>query len=157
LERDLHDGAQQRIVALSLGVRLLRSQLGSTPEPEQEHRIAAAEERLREALAELRELAHGIYPVVLSDEGLAAALETLAEEADVPIHLQELADGRFASAVENAAYFAVAESIKGSTEATIGVEARNGHLVVCVHRELEGDDPARGGRLVEIADRVGAL
>ena len=154
LERDLHDGAQQRIVALSLGLRLLRSQLGADPDPEQEQRIEAAEEKVRQGLAELRELAHGIYPAVLSDEGLAAALEALAEQADARIRLRELADGRFAPAVENAAYFTVVESLRGATTASVGVESRNGHLLVRIQRDADGNDPAG---LTEIADRVGAL
>jgi signal transduction histidine kinase len=105
----------------------------------------------------LRELAHGIYPSVLGDDGLATALEVLAEQADVPIRLHELAGGRFPTAVENAAYFAVVESLKGATEATVCIESQNGQLVVCVQRNPAGDDAAWNGRLIEIADRVGAL
>ncbi len=157
LERDLHDGAQQRIVALSLGLRLLRSQLGAEPDPEEGARIEAAEGKLRQALAELRELAHGIYPAALGDDGLAAALEALAEQSDVPIRLEALTEERFPAAVENAAYFAVAEAVKGAEAATVSVELRDGGLVVRVKKELGGGDPHRDARLVEIGDRIGAL
>ena len=81
LERDLHDGAQQRLVGLSLALRLLRSRLGSDEDGELAARLDEAEAELGEAVAELRELAHGIHPAVLSDEGLAAAIEALAEDA----------------------------------------------------------------------------
>src|SRR5262249_2082317 len=111
LERDLHDGAQQRIVALSLALQGLRSQLASDPGAELAARVAAPQATLQRGLAELRELAHGIYPAVLSDEGLAAALEALAEQADIPIRLETLTEARFPSAVENAAYFTIVEAI----------------------------------------------
>lgn len=153
LERDLHDGAQQRIVALSLGLQLLRSQLGSVPDPEREARLAAAQSKLQQGLAELRELAHGIYPAVLGDEGLAAALEALAEQADVPIRLEALAEGRFPTAVENAAYFTILEAIEGSEAASLWIEHEDDRLVVRVRSSTNGAQPDR----TEIADRVGAL
>lgn len=153
LERDLHDGAQQRIVALSLGLQLLRSQLGPEPDPDREARLTAAQTTLQQGLAELRELAHGIYPAVLGDEGLAVALETLAEQADVPIRLEALAEGRFPAAVENAAYFTIVEAIKGAPDASVWVEHRDGRLVVRVRSSTQAAEPER----TEIADRVGAL
>jgi signal transduction histidine kinase len=156
LERDLHDGAQQRIVALSLGLRLLRSQAGAATSHDDETRIEAAEEKLRQSLAELRELAHGIYPAVLSDEGLGAALETLAEQTDAFIHLESIPDERYPTPVENAAYFTVAEAIEGSREAAVSAERRDERLVIHVRRE-RGDDADWAARLVDIADRVGAL
>jgi signal transduction histidine kinase len=157
LERDLHDGAQQRIVALSLALRLLRSQLGNDPDREQETRIEAAEEKLRQGLAELRELAHGIYPAVLADEGLAAALETLSEQSEAHIRLESLTNERLPPAVEHAAYFTVVESIKGAEASTVSVEREDAVLHVRVHSKHEDEDPQRAARLVEIADRVGAL
>jgi signal transduction histidine kinase len=156
LERDLHDGAQQRIVALSLGLRLLRSQLGAGASHAAEARIGAAEEELRRGLAELRELAHGIYPAVLADEGLGAALETLAEQSDAFIELESVPDERYPTPVENAAYFMVAEAIKGSQEASVSVECRDERLVIQVRRDGAGH-PDWTTRLVEIGDRVGAL
>jgi signal transduction histidine kinase len=153
LERDLHDGAQQRIVALSLGLQLLRSQLGTQPDPEQEARLTSAQAKLQQSLAELRELAHGIYPAVLSDEGLAAALELLAEQATVPIRLEALAEGRFPSAVENAAYFTIVEAVRGAEDASVWLEQKDNRLVVRVRRSANGAQRDQ----TEIADRVGAL
>lgn len=157
LERDLHDGAQQRIVALLLGLRLLRSQIGVAASQDDEPRIMAAEEKLRQSLAELRQLAHGIYPAVLSEEGFGAALETLAEQSDAFIHLESIPDERYPMPVENAAYFTVAEAIKGSRAASVSAERREERLVIHVRRELDGDDADWATRLVEITDRVGAL
>src|SRR5919109_1052770 len=157
LERDLHDGAQQRIVALSFALGLLRSQLGPDPQPEQEARIEAGEERMREALAELRDLAHGIYPAVLGDDGLTAALETLAEQSDVPIRLEALVNERLPTTVENAAYFTVAEAIKGAEAAEVSVEQGDGCLVVRVKAGGRDRDADHDTRLVGIRDRVGAL
>jgi signal transduction histidine kinase len=153
LERDLHDGAQQRIVALSLALQLLRSQLRTDPDRDREERLGAAQTTLQQGLAELRELAHGIYPAVLSDEGLAVALEALAEQAEVPIRLEALAEGRFPSAVENAAYFTIIEAIKGASDASVRVEYAEDRLVVRVRSATNGAEPDR----TEIADRVGAL
>jgi len=153
LERDLHDGAQQRIVALSLALQVLRSQLGPEPDAKLEARIAAAQATLQRGLAELRELAHGIYPAVLSDEGLTAALEALAEQADLPIRLEALAEGRFPRAVENAAYFTIVEAIAGAKEASLSVEQEEGSLVIRVRRSTDDGPTDR----TEIADRIGAL
>jgi signal transduction histidine kinase len=153
LERDLHDGAQQRIVALSLGLLLLRSQLGPNPNADLEERIAVAQATLRQALAELRELAHGIYPAALSDEGLAAAVEELAEQVDVPIRLVSIAAGRFPAAVEHAAYFTIVEAIDGAERASVWVEQEEHQLVIRVRSNTNGRGPDR----TEIADRVGAL
>ena len=104
LERDLHDGAQQRLVGLSLSLRLARLQLATGAAPDAVARLDRAEAELREAIVELRELAHGIFPAVLADEGLAAAVEALAEDGRVPIRIRSLPEGRFALGVETAAY-----------------------------------------------------
>jgi signal transduction histidine kinase len=153
LERDLHDGAQQRIVALSLALQVLRSQLGPEPHPELEGMVAAAQATLQQGLVELRELAQGIYPAVLSDEGLAAALEAFAEQADVPIRLEALPEGRFPSAVENAAYFTIMEALAGAKEATLSVEREESSLVIRVRTSTNHGPADR----TEIADRIGAL
>ena len=156
LERDLHDGAQQRLVALSFGLGLLRSQLNAS-DPLEDARIEAAEEKLRQALAELRKLAHGIYPAVLGDEGLAAALEALSEQSEIPLRLEAVVDGRYPEAVENAAYFAVVEAIKGATAARVSIEREDARLVIRIRSDRNGEDPEWRGRLIEIGDRVGAL
>ena len=110
LERDLHDGAQQRLVGLALSVRLARAQLSRTADAATLAPLEEAEAELRLAVTELRELAHGIFPAVLADEGLAAAIEALAEEGRIPIRIGSLPEGRFAPAVETAAYTVVAEA-----------------------------------------------
>jgi signal transduction histidine kinase len=154
LERDLHDGAQQRLVSLSLSLRLARSKLEPSTDPGRSSRIDQAEDELRVALGELRELAHGIFPAVLADEGLAAAVEALAEDATVPIRITALPEGRLEPAVETAAYFAVAEVVRHSSGSTvtIGVTRRDGQLVVDIERD--GDTPED---LIDLQDRVGAL
>jgi signal transduction histidine kinase len=147
LERDLHDGAQQRLVGLSLSLRLLRSQL-----PESES-LERAEEELRQATTELRDLAHGIFPAVLADEGFAAAVEALAEDAIAPLRIGPLPGERFAAPVESAAYTIVAEAARSATGALdVRTERVDGLLVVDVEAErLDGLD------VVGLQDRVGAL
>jgi signal transduction histidine kinase len=153
LERDLHDGAQQRLVSLSLSLRLARSKLEPSADPGQRARIDQAEDELRVALGELRELAHGIFPAVLADEGLAAAVEALAEDATVPIRITALPDGRMEPVVETAAYFVVAEVVSHSASmVTVGATRRDGRLVVEIERDGDAPDD-----LVDIQDRVGAL
>ena len=148
LERDLHDGAQQRLVGLSLALRLLRTQL----QPDRDRQLAAcldeAEAELRQAVAQLRELAHGIHPAVLTDEGLGAALEALAEEA--PLDLARLPHERFPPPVETAAYLVVAEAAKAG-RARVSTAKRDGALVV----EVEMDSEPEG--FADLEDRVGAL
>src|SRR5829696_293322 len=110
LERDLHDGAQQRLVGLALSVRLAQAELAPAAGAATLERLREAEAALRLAVEELRELAHGIFPAVLTDEGLAAAVEALAEEGRIPIRMGALPEGRFAPDVETAAYTVVAEA-----------------------------------------------
>jgi signal transduction histidine kinase len=153
LERDLHDGAQQRLVGLSLSLRLARMQLERDPDPVLLGRIEDAEAELHAALAELRELAQGIFPAVLDDEGLAAAVEALGEEVPTPFKIGELPGGRFDPAVEAAAYFVIAGAIRqsGATALAASAAHHDGRLVV----ELESDGaPAE---IVDLEDRVGAL
>ena len=153
LERDLHDGAQQRLVGLSLSLRLARSGLRPEPDPSLLQRIDEADSELRTALAELREVANGIFPAVLADEGLGAALEAFAEDGAIPIELAELPEGRLDPSVEAAAYFVVSETSRTSTASWLRVGAKRSdeQLVVVV----ETDDAA--GELTEVEDRVGAL
>ena len=150
----LHDGAQQRLVSLSLSLRLARSRLEPSADPGQRFRIDQVEAELRVALVELRELAHGIFPAVLADEGLAAAVEALAEEATVPIRITALPEGRLQPAVETAAYVVVAEVVRYSSGSmvTVGATRRDGQLVVEITRD--GDAPQD---LIDLQDRVGAL
>ena len=153
LERDLHDGAQQRLVGLSLSLRLARSGLGPEPSPSLVEPLEQAERELRAALAELRDVAHGIFPAVLVDEGLAAALEAFAEEATIPVELSDIPERRFDPAVETAAYFVVSETARAADPSRLRVTATTseGRLEL----EVEGD--ADLDELVEVEDRVGAL
>ena len=150
LERDLHDGAQQRLVGLSLALRLLRAQDGADQDPQLTARLDEAEAELRRAVAELRELAHGIHPAVLSDEGLAAAIEALAEGASAPVRIAGFTQERFSPAVETAAYLVVAGAAKTGA-ARVSAERRDGMLVVDVEAEAEPEG------LLDLEDRVGAL
>ena len=150
LERDLHDGAQQRLVVLSFALQLLRAELGD----ERAARMDAAEAELRAALGELRELAHGIYPAVLIDEGLAGALEALAETGTMPLAIAALPDERLEPTAEAAAYFLVAEVLKRATGPCVTVRARhaNGRLVIDIDSAGVSAD-----ELVDLEDRIGAL
>src|SRR5207247_1533728 len=115
---DLHDGAQQRLVALALSLRLLRSKL-SPSDAKVVAELCDAEVELDSAIAELRELAQGIFPTVLADGGLAVAVRALAEDAAVPIHASGLPERRFSPAVETAAYTVVAEAARAATAAVV--------------------------------------
>ena len=163
LERDLHDGAQQRLVAMALNIRLARAKLNEDPLAA-EQLLASAGEELDSALAELRELARGIHPAVLTDRGLATALETLANRAPVPVELADLPDGRLPEAVELAAYFVVAEALTNvakyaqATHATVGVARENGRLVVeVVDDGVGGANPKNGTGLRGLADRLAVI
>jgi signal transduction histidine kinase len=151
LERDLHDGAQQRLVAVALSIRLARRGVAAD-DPELEARLAEAEEGVRGAVVQLREVAHGLFPAVLADEGLGAALDELSEESPrlVPLGMP---DRRFHESVESAAYFAARESLR-STEGDVTVDAvaDNGHLRLTI-----GADPGFRTAVTQITDRVGAV
>ncbi len=151
LERDLHDGAQQRLVGLSLQLGLARSRIGPQPDSVLLAQIDEAEAELETALDELRELAHGLFPALLAKEGLAAALEALTEEAPVEIEIGALPQ-RLSSTAEAAAYFVVSEAIKRSRDTPDKLAARGegDKLVV----ELEADITA--SEIVTLEDRVGA-
>jgi signal transduction histidine kinase len=163
LERDLHDGAQQRLVALSLQLGLARAQIDSDP-PATSRMLDAAREELRQALEELRELARGIHPAVLTDRGLDAALESLADRTPVPVALDESPAERLPAPVEAAAYFVVAESLTNvaryarAHEAHVRVCRRDGTAVVEVRDDgVGGADAAGGTGLRGLADRLAAL
>jgi signal transduction histidine kinase len=163
LERNLHDGAQQRLVALSLTLRLAQSKVEKDPAKADEM-LSAAQEELTLAQAELRELARGIHPAVLSDRGLGAALEALAGRAPIEVDLAEVPGDRLPEPIEAAAYFVVAEALTNvakyahASQATVSVARRNGHAVVEVADDgIGGADPDRGSGLRGLADRVSAL
>ncbi len=164
LERDLHDGAQQRLVGLSLALRLARAALGGVPDPKVIALIDQADVALRMAINELRELAHGIFPAVLTDEGLGAAVEALADRASIPITIVGMPEERLPSPVETAAYFLIAEvtgstaALAGASGATLDVRHDGNRLLVQVIDEGMGiTEPDPDSVFIDLADRIGAL
>jgi signal transduction histidine kinase len=163
LERDLHDGAQQRLVGLSLALRLTRGKLGTDPDANLVALINRADGALRMAINELRELAHGIFPAVLTDEGLSAGVEALADRASIPIGIVGIPEERFPSAVEAAAYFLIAQvtgSIAargGDGGATVDVRHDATRLVIEVTDDGTVADRDPGSGFVDLADRISAL
>jgi PAS domain S-box-containing protein len=162
LERNLHDGAQQRLVSLSISLRLAQAKADGDP-TETKRLLEQASDDLAQALDELRELARGIHPVVLTDRGLAAALETLVARAPVPVELHT-PEERLPGPIEAAAYYVIAEAVtnavKHATPSAINVSvtAPNGHVLVEISDDgVGGADPAAGTGLSGLADRVAAL
>jgi len=158
LERDLHDGAQQRLLALSYDLRLAFAVAQQEGDREVTTLLASATDEAQAALAELRELAHGIYPAVLAEAGLAPALATLADEAPLPVELGELPTDRYAPAIETAAYLAIAEAIDDAARRNatfiLVAAARAADRLVVTARD---DGAAREAALLHLADRIGAL
>jgi signal transduction histidine kinase len=164
LERDLHDGAQQRLVGLSLALRLARAQPGAGADPNLTALLNQADERLRAAIGELRELAHGIYPAALTDDGLSAAVEVLAEHTPIPLAIIHMPPERLPGPVEAAAYFVIAETtgylatLAAATSVTVDVRHDSGRLVVEVTESGAGQpDRELEARLTDLTDRIGAL
>ena len=162
LERNLHDGAQQRLVSLSLALRLAHARLKDDPQ-EAERLLDGASEELAQALEELRELARGIHPAVLSERGLSAALETLAGRATLPVEFSAPSD-RLPPAVEAAAYYVISEALANigkyaqASSVEVNVSRLNGRAIVEVADDgVGGADPTRGTGLRGLADRVEAL
>src|SRR5215218_633020 len=162
LERNLHDGAQQRLIALSLDLRRLEERLGS--DPEAKAGLDRARREIAVSLEELRGVARGIHPAVVTGHGLAVALESLAARAPVPVRLTVEIEGRVQERLEVAAYYVVCESLANigkhaqATSATVAVARRNGEIVVeIVDDGVGGADSERGTGLRGLADRVEAL
>jgi signal transduction histidine kinase len=162
LERNLHDGAQQRLVSISLSLRLAQGRLRSDPEGA-EQLLDASREELAQALEELRELARGIHPAVLTDRGLDAALEALAARAPLPVEIKG-ASCELPAQVEAAAYYVVSEALANVTKyaqasaVEVTVERQNGIAIVQVADDgVGGADATRGSGLRGLADRVAAL
>jgi signal transduction histidine kinase len=157
LERDLHDGAQQRLLALSYDLRLAFAAAQREGDREVTTLLASATDEAQAALAELRELAHGIYPAILAEAGLAPALATLADEAPLPVELGELPTDRYAPAIETAAYLAIAEAIDDAARRNatfiVVAAARAADRLVVTARD---DGAARESALLHLADRIGA-
>ena len=157
LERDLHDGAQQRLLALGLALQLMRD---NRSDPEL---LVEAEAELQAALHDLRELARGIHPAILAEHGLPAAIGSLSDRAPLPV-TTEVAPERYPPAVESAAYFVVSEALANiskharATSAEVSIGRQDGRVVVEISDDGSGGaDPATGSGLQGLADRVGAL
>jgi signal transduction histidine kinase len=162
LERNLHDGAQQRLIALSLELSLLEERLAD--DPEATRRLDQARREVAASLEELREIARGLHPAVVSGHGLEVALEQLAARAALPVRLTVQIGGRLAEPVEVASYYVVAESLTNvarysqASAAAIEVSRSNGYLSVEVIDDgVGGADSERGSGLRGLADRVEAL
>jgi PAS domain S-box-containing protein len=162
LERDLHDGAQQRLVELGLQLRMARAKIDANPTEAAEF-LDAAVDALTDATAELRELARGIHPVVLTEGGLQPALRALVERSSIPARLTNVPDRRFPAGVEAAAYFVVAEALTNaarySDASSVEVSAtqRDGRLRVVIADDGRGQADLLGSGVRGIADRVAAV
>jgi signal transduction histidine kinase len=163
IERDLHDGAQQQLVAVSLTLGMARSRVERDPHAAAELLDGAAAD-LEAAIRDLRELARGIHPAVLSDRGLGPALEALASRIPLPVEIVAIPDERLPAPIEAAAYFVVAEAITNvaryadATHAEVQVSRADGRVVVRVADDgVGGADPTAGSGLRGLADRVAAL
>ena len=160
IERDLHDGAQQRLVTLALRLRMIA---GDAVDPGRPAAIEAAADELDEALAELRDLARGIHPTAVVQGGLASAVEALAERTPLPVSVRVPAQ-RWPIGIEVAAYFVVAEALTNAvrharaTQAEVTVIEEDGRLRVSIADDgVGGADPGRGTGLGGLADRLAAL
>jgi signal transduction histidine kinase len=159
IERDLHDGAQQKLVALTMQLGLARLDL--PPRSAAAQAVTAAHEQAKQLMADLRDLIHGIQPQILTELGLPAALTELADQAPIPVAVNSALVGRLPGQTENAAYFAAAEALtnvaKHSGAASASVTARvSGSILVLEVRDdgHGGADPAQGSGLTGLADRV---
>jgi len=163
LERNLHDGAQQRLVALSYSLQRALAKVDADPAAARALLGEAAEE-LGRALQELRELARGLHPAILTDRGLRPAVDALAARAPLPVEVEEIPDERLPEPVEAAAYYLIAEALTNvakyaqASAVRVRIAAGAGDLVVEVSDDgVGGADPAAGSGLRGLADRVEAL
>ena len=165
LERNIHDGAQQQLVALAVKIRLARTMTARDVEKAQSL-LEELQGETQEALENLRDLARGIYPPLLADKGLAAALEAQARKVPFPVRVEPNGVGRYSSDAEATAYFCVLEALQNAAKyaeassATVRLGREDGHLVFSVTDDGRGFDPATtppGSGLQNMADRLEAL
>jgi signal transduction histidine kinase len=163
IERDLHDGAQQRLIAVAMDLGLAREKLNSDPARAGEY-VASAHEDVKAALKELRDLVRGIHPVILEDRGLDAALSAVVARAAVPVTLRVDVAQRPAPAVESAAYFIVSESLVNvdrhahATRATVEIARVADRLTIAVSDDgVGGAESSKGTGLAGLAERVAGL
>jgi signal transduction histidine kinase len=163
VERDLHDGAQQRLVALAVSLRTIRSRLGGDASKPVVTELDAATDLVKAAILEVRELARGLDPSILREAGLAAAVQSLADHSSIPVHVAIDLDGRLPARAETAAYFVASEALanaaKHSEASTVTVTATSAGGVL----RLEVADDGGGGADLDgsgirgLADRIAAV
>jgi signal transduction histidine kinase len=163
VERDLHDGAQQRLVSLSLELRVAHNALGNDGDPAVRQSIDRAANEALAALSELRDLALGIHPLILTESGLGEAVESLAERTSLPVSV-DVGSERFSPGVEGAAYFVIAEALTNvtkyakATNARVRVRSFADHMTIEVDDDgVGGADPRSGSGLRGLADRLAVL
>jgi signal transduction histidine kinase len=163
VERDLHDGAQQRLISLSLELRVARNALGDNGDPAVRRSLDRAAEEAIAALSELRDLALGIHPLILTESGLGEAVESLADRTAVDVFV-DIGSERYSPAVEGAAYFVISEALANvskyanATKATVRVRGVADHMTIEVDDDgIGGADPHAGSGLRGLADRLAAL
>jgi signal transduction histidine kinase len=163
MERDLHDGVQQRLTALIMTIGLAGLEVSDGPPPAREL-VAKAHDEAKQTLAELRDLVHGIHPSVLTDRGLEAAVVAVAERSPIPVELELDLPSRLPDATESAAYFVVCEALANvakhsrARHAGVGAWQAGDALTVEVRDDgVGGASPGAGGGLNGLADRVAAL
>jgi PAS domain S-box-containing protein len=164
IERDLHDGAQQRLVSLSLALRSARKALKDGRVSSATQQLRTIEGELDQALEELRDLARGIHPAILTDRGLPDALETLAVRSTVPVEIEQAPQERLSPQVEAAVYYVVAEALTNVAKyararvASVRVTREGGYVLAEIEDDgVGGADAAGGSGLRGLADRVEAL
>jgi signal transduction histidine kinase len=163
LERDLHDGAQQRLVALAVSLRILRNRLGEDVAPSVAEELDAAGEEVRGAISELRELAHGLDPSILREAGLGAAVQSLADRSPVPVTVEMALPDRLPASVETTAYFVASEALanvakhSGASSVVVRATRLEDWLQLEVADDgVGGADPAGAG-LRGLMDRIAAV
>ena len=163
IERDLHDGIQQRLVSLGLELRMAQSEVAAVA-PALGQELSRVAEELKGAIDDLREVSQGIHPAVLSEGGLGPALRTLARRSAVPVDLELGAEDRLPEPVEVAAYYVISEALTNTAKharashARVAVQQRDGVLWLSVGDDgVGGAEPARGSGLIGLRDRVEAL
>ena len=163
IERDLHDGTQQRLLTLALELRALRDVI-SPQQQELLDKLSGIEEGLREVLDELREISRGVHPAILSEGGIRPALKALARRSAVPVELELDSVDRLPPPVEVAAYYVASEALTNATKhagasvISVRLEAREHTLRVVIHDDgVGGADPSKGSGIVGLIDRAEAL
>jgi signal transduction histidine kinase len=165
IERNIHDGAQQQLVALAVQAKMAESLAGTDPAREREL-LRGMQQGLHDALADLRDLARGIYPPLLADQGLVAALEAQARRSTVPVEVEAEGIGRYAQEAEGAVYFCVLEALQNvakyaaASRVTVRFEESADELHFTVDDDGRGFDPAAtgyGSGLQGMADRMAAV